>query len=190
MRISRPACLAAASLLATLATGTVASGQETAPRHRGFWFLLGAGYGSAVIDCDQCNADHDPGFSGLLAFGGTVSQQLLVGVESAWWTREDNDVWTSVGNVSAVGYLFPRRDMGLFLKAGFGAAGFHSTGFGADKDQIGFGLIGGVGYEIPVGAQLSIVPVVGYQWGTMGDVGAATGVRQDLWQLAVAVFSP
>jgi hypothetical protein len=177
-------------LFLCLAVPSTTIAQETVPRRQGVWFLIGAGYGSASIDCDQCDADHEPGFSGILAFGGTVSERLLVGIESDWWTREDQDVWTSVGNISAVGYLFPRRDLGLFLKAGVGAAGFHATGFGPDPDHVGFGVIGGVGYEIPINWQISIVPTAGYHWGTLGDAGASTGVTEDLWQFSISVYSP
>jgi hypothetical protein len=169
---------------------TTAAAQETSPRRQGFWFLIGAGYGSARIDCDQCGSDYDPGLAGTLALGTTLSEQFLVGVESDWWSRDDDGVWTSVGNISAVGYLFPRRDMGLFLKAGAGAAGFHSTGFGPDQDQIGFGVIAGVGYEIPVNAGLSIVPMASYQWGHMGDHGNFTGLSQDFFLVGVGVYMP
>jgi len=179
-----------AALCVCLAIPTEAIGQEAAPRRQGLWFLLGAGYGSALIDCDQCSSDYDPGLAGTLAAGGTLSEQVLVGVEIDWWSREDDGVWTSIGNVSAVGYFFPRRDMGLFLKAGAGAAGFHSTGFGPDQDHFGVGVIAGVGYEIPVNVGLSIVPTASYQWGHMGDEGNFTGTSQNFFQVGVAVYMP
>jgi hypothetical protein len=175
-----------------LAFGTVSStaAQESPPRRQGFWLLIGASYGSASIDCDQCNAGYDPGLAGTLALGTTLNQQLLVGVESDWWTRDDNDVWTSVGVVSAVAYVFPRRDMGLFFKGGAGVAGFHSTGFGPNKDQFGFGVIGGVGYEFPVNRSFSLAPTASYHWGTLGDEGAFTGLSQSLIQVGVGVYLP
>jgi hypothetical protein len=173
-----------------LGVATSAGAQEYAPRRHGFWFMIGAGYGSGRIDCDQCNADHDPGLAGTLALGATLSEQFLVGVESDWWSRDDDGVWTSIANVSAVGYFFPRRDMGLFLKAGAGAAGFHSTGFGPDQDHYGVGVIAGLGYELPVNAGLSIVPMASYHWGHIGDDANFTGISQDFFLLGVGVYLP
>ena len=178
-----------ALLLAFLAVSS-ASGQESAPRRQGFWFLLGAGYGSASINCDQCSGDYESGLAGTLALGGTLNQQLLVGVESDWWTKDVNGVWQSVGVVTGVGYLFPWRDRGLFIKAGVGVAGFHSTGFGPNQDQFGFGVIGGLGYEIPVNRSFSVAPLASYHWGTLSDEGQFTGLSQSLIQVGVGVYLP
>ena len=188
LRAPLRALLAIACLALILPDATLA--QKPVPRRQGFWFLIGAGYGSGRIDCDQCDAEYDPGLAGTLALGATLSENFLVGVESDWWSRDDNGVWTNVGNVSAVGYFFPRRDLGLFFKGGAGVAGFHSTGFGADKDKFGFGVIGGLGYELPVNWGLSVVPMASYHWGHIGDEGSFTGLSQDFFQLGIGVYLP
>jgi hypothetical protein len=189
MRRGLVGSICAALLLAAVVIPS-ASAQEPGPRRQGFWFLIGAGYGSASIDCDQCDSDYKSGLAGTLALGGTLSQQLLVGVESDWWTRDDNDVWISAGIVSAVAYIFPGREMGLYFKGGAGVAGFHSTGFGPNKDQFGFGLMGGVGYEIPLHRDFSLTPMASYHWGTLGDEGAFTGLSQSLIQVGVGMYLP
>lgn len=183
----RSVCLV---LLLAVVVSPSAAAQDSGPRRQGFWFLIGAGYGSASIDCDQCSGDYKSGLAGTLALGGTLNQQLLVGVESDWWTRDDDKVWTSAGVVSAVVYLFPRHDMGLYFKGGAGVAGFHSTGFGPNKDQFGFGVLGGVGYEIPVHSDFSLTPMASYHWGTLGDEGAFSGLTQSLIQVGVGVYLP
>jgi len=190
MSLRSPLTSLITALCFCLAGSTPATAQEYTPRRHGLWFLVGAGYGSARIDCDQCNANYDPGLAGTLALGTTLSEHLLVGVESDWWSRDDDGVWTGVGNVSAVGYFFPRRDLGLFLKAGAGVAGFHSTGFGPDQDQFGFGVIAGLGCEFPVRGGFSLVPMASYHWGHMGDEGNFTGLSQDLLQVGIGVYIP
>jgi len=187
LKPSRGAWLA---LLLAVVVISNALAQEPGPRRQGFWLLVGAGYGSASISCDQCSGDYESGLAGTLALGGTLNEQLLVGVESDWWTKDVNGVWRSVGVVTGVGYLFPWRERGLFIKAGVGVAGFHTTGFGPNKDQFGFGVVGGVGYDIPVHRDFSLTPVASYHWGTLGDEGAFTGLSQSLIQVGVGVYLP
>ena len=91
---TRVKLLASALALAALCTSaTTARAQDNeAPRvHQGFWIGGGLGYGSVSSSCDGCgSSDSEGGFSGLLRLGGTLSEQVLLGVESDGWYKDIN----------------------------------------------------------------------------------------------------
>jgi hypothetical protein len=157
-----------------------AAAQEEGPRRSGFWLNVGFGWGSADQNCDNCGStDRESGLSGQLALGATLSPQFLLGVESNGWYKEKNSVKSTLGSLVAVAYFYPSASGNLFLKGGVGLASYRFSN-GSSIDDTGLGLLGGVGYDIPLGKKFSLTPVATYQYGSMGDANGAKGLKQNI----------
>ena len=139
-----------------------ASAQQAQTR-QGFWIGGGLGYGS--LGCDGCDRVGAP--SGYLKLGGTLRQNILLGVETNGWTKSELGNRLTMGNVSGAVYWYPMTN-GMFVKAG---AGYSVLDSGIASTS-GFGLLGGVGYDVRVGRNLSITPVANWFRGSF-DGGSA-----------------
>lgn len=139
-----------------------ASAQQAQTR-QGFWIGGGLGYGS--LGCDGCDRVGAP--SGYLKLGGTLRQNILLGVETNGWTKSELGNRLTMGNVSGAIYWYPMTN-GMFVKAG---AGYSVLDSGIASTS-GFGLLGGVGYDVRVGRNLSITPVANWFRGSF-DGGSA-----------------
>jgi hypothetical protein len=51
---------------------------------------------------------------------------------------------------------------------------------GSSIDDTGLGLLGGIGYDIPLGRKFSITPVATYQYGIMGDANGLKNLKQNI----------
>jgi len=148
--------------LLTMALATSAFGQHAQAR-QGFWIGGGMGYGSLGLSCETCgDVDREGGLSGYAKLGGTLRENILLGVEMNGWTKAEGGTTVTMGNMSAAAYWYPMPTQGLFIKAG---AGYSILGveddLGSDNDT-GFGFLGGVGYDVRVGRNLSITPVANW----------------------------
>jgi Outer membrane protein beta-barrel domain len=165
-----------ALLTAVLATSAVAQHAQT---RDGFWVGGGMGYGSLGLSCDACTGDV-PREGGLALFanlGGTIRPNILLGVEMNAWTDSEGGARITMGNMSGAAYWYPMTTMGLFLKAGAGYSNLSvDDGFGGSASDGGFGLLGGVGYDIRVGRNMSITPVA--NWFRGGFEGGSGNVLQ------------
>jgi hypothetical protein len=163
---------------------TAATGQD-APRRSGFWLNIGAGYGSGDFNCDGCDTDREGGYAGQLALGGTLSETLLIGVESNGWAG--SDPWgfddAMMGTLAGVVYFYPSATGNLFVKGGAGLASWRLEASGQSEDDTGFGFLAGVGYDLPIARKFSITPVFTYQHGFMGDKAGLQGVTQNAYSI-------
>jgi hypothetical protein len=150
------------ALLAVLMAST-AFAQQTQTR-QGFWIGGGLGYGS--LGCDGCDRVGAP--SGYLKLGGTLRQNILLGVETNGWTKSEFGNRLTMGNVSGAVYWYPMTTNGMFVKAG---AGYSVLDSGIASTS-GFGLLGGVGYDVRVARNLSVTPVANWFRGSF-DGGSA-----------------
>src|SRR5262245_42636802 len=117
MRFRGALSLVASSLLLSAAS----AGAE--PYRSGFWFGLGAGYGSARVDCDGCgNPDREGSVSGYVRLGGTLNRHVLLGGRFNGWTKERNGTRVTLANASGTLTLYPGAYSGFFLELGFGVA--------------------------------------------------------------------
>jgi hypothetical protein len=134
-------------------------------RRKGFWIGFGLGYGSLGINVDGFgSSERDGDVSGYLRLGGTVNENLLIGMESNTWLDYSNGDFVSVGLASITMYGYPGGG-DFFLKAGPGIA---STGVyfdGEYDDEYGFGAIIGIGYDGHISEKTSITPAVSYYKG-------------------------
>lgn len=161
------------ALLAIL-FATTANAQQAQTR-QGFWIGGGLGYGS--LGCEGCDRVGAP--SGYLKLGGTLRQNILIGVETNGWTKSEFGSRLTMGNVSGAVYWYPMATNGLFVKGGAG----YSVLDNSFSSTSGFGMLAGLGYDVRVARNLSITPVANWFRGSF-DGGAA-----NVLQLGVGVTS-
>ena len=140
-----------ALLMVVLASTAFAQQAQT---RQGFWIGGGLGYGS--LGCDGCDRLGAP--SGYLKLGGTLSKNLLLGMETNGWSRSELGTRLSMGNISGAVYWYPMTTNGLFVKAGAGYSLINDN----LGNSLGFGMLGGVGYDVRVSPQLSVTPVANW----------------------------
>jgi hypothetical protein len=158
------------------------------PRRHGFWLSGGAGYGSARITCSQCEGgDREDGVSGFLALGGTLSPHWLLGFESSGWYKREGSVGVTIGTGTLSARYYPSETGGFFLKGGAGLAAWIGTDGSRKEEHDGFGLLAGMGFDVPVGRSVSLTPTVSYSGGWLGTVDGIEGVQQNVLQLALAI---
>jgi hypothetical protein len=132
-------------------------------RHQGFWIGLSpGGVGTA--------GDHGLAYPQYLRLGGTVSQQLLIGVET-FTAILDLDPPAVSGNLSLLAVAYPSPKGGLFAKAGAGLAlaKAECPGTEPDDSQLGLGATLGLGYDLRLARNTYLT--------ASGDVLLGTGER-------------
>ena len=160
-----------AALLTVLLAGT--SVAQQAQTRDGFWIGGGLGYGSMGMSCEACaDTDRVGAPSGYLKLGTTIRPNILLGVETNAWTKSELDVRVTVANISGAVYWYPMVTNGLFVKAGAGYSALDAGGGGTN----GFGILGGVGYDVRMNKNLSITPVA--NWFRGGFDGGSANVLQ------------
>jgi hypothetical protein len=153
-----------------------ASAQQAQTR-QGFWIGGGMGYGSLGLSCTGCaGVDRTGGLSGYAKLGGTLRPNILLGVEMNGWRKSEGTGTVTMGNFSGAAYWYPMVTQGLFIKGGAGYSVLRLDDGVTTSDDSGFGLLGGVGYDIRVGRNLSITPVA--NWFRGGFDGGSANVLQ------------
>lgn len=104
---------------------------------------------------------------------GALRQNILLGVETNAWTKSELGARLTMANISGAVYWHPRTTNGMFVKAGAGYSAL-DNGFGGGTS--GFGVLGGVGYDVRVGRNLSLTPVA--NWFRGGFNGGSANVLQ------------
>ena len=182
-----------AVLLAGLCAAASAARAQYPQRRDGFWIGFGLGYGSANITCDNCNAGpRTGGVTGFLKLGGSPSRNLLIGGAINAWGHSDGNATETMANVTGSVYLYPQRRSGFFVTGGLGFSTYH-VDTDPSWDGTGWGFTAGAGYDVRVGRDVSLTPVVNYFWGAVGDVHrpglgvVATGWRQNVVDFGLGV---
>jgi outer membrane protein with beta-barrel domain len=171
-------CALLAMLLATTATA-----QQAQTRH-GFWFGGGLGYGSMGLSCTGCSdVGREGSVSGFAALGGTLRQNILLGVEMNGWTKSQGAGTVTMGNLSGAAYWYPMPTQGLFVKAGAGYSNLRADDGVSSASDGGLGILAGVGYDIRAGRKLSITPVANWYRGSFN------GGSADVLQFGLGVFA-
>ncbi len=195
MRLIRGSVLITALVL----TAGMTTGE--AQERGGFFFGIGAGYGSNWISCSQgptpetCGSSTQAnGFAGFFKIGAHLSETFAVAFETNGWfgSVETNDLWQS--NWSGVANYYPGGG-NLMLRGGLGFAtaefSFPSGQARVISTETGFGATVGVGYDFPVGFVAVLNPVVNLNYGNYGTItttnGTVTGVSTLVLQLAVGL---
>src|SRR6267143_320150 len=181
------------ALLAAFSCAASAARAQYPQRRDGFWIGFGLGYGSANITCDNCGSGpRTDGITGFVKLGGTPSRNLLVGGAVNAWSHSDSSATEALTNLTASLYLYPAARRGLFLTGGLGFSNYHLNST-PSFDGTGWGFTAGAGYDLRVGRDVSLTPVVNYVYGTVGDVNQsgvgrfATGWKQNVIELGLGV---
>jgi len=131
-------------------------------------FFIGVGVGGGSFGCAECG-DRQSGLSGQLNLGTAVSQQLLLGITSGAWTKEEGGARLTHANVSAMAQFYPGAASGFFLKGGVGIStltvGASAGGMSLSATETGLGLMAGLGYDVRVGSNFSVSPFGTFGWG-------------------------
>src|SRR5437667_416865 len=165
------------ALLAAFSCVASAARAQYPQRRDGFWVGFGLGYGSANIKCDQCvDSSGVGGVTGFVKLGGTPSRNVLIGGAINVWAHSDGTGNTeTMSNVTASVYLYPQARSGFFLTGGLGFSNYYVNS-SPSFDGTGWGFTAGAGYDIRVGRDVSLTPVVHYVYGGVGDHGAQVGL--------------
>ena len=141
--------------VAVLAHTPAASAQHPQTRE-GFWLNVGLGVGS--LGCDNCGS-RESALSGQFSLGGTLSQNVYLGVGTNGWTKSEGAVTLSAGTLTALVRLYPSKTGGFFVTAGlgYGRVDLDVSGFGGDS-RSGSGAVLGLGYDVRIGRNVSLTP--------------------------------
>jgi len=150
----------AATLLAVAgsALGLASEDASAQGRRDGQWLAVGLGGGFDQVACSVCAGTPKPGPAGLVRFGGTLGDRVLLGGELDAWTRSDDGVRQLMGALMAIVLLYPDANARFHVKAGLGAVGFRASEDGDDLTALSFGVTGGLGYDLPINVTLSMTP--------------------------------
>ncbi|HKW39869.1 MAG TPA: outer membrane beta-barrel protein [Gemmatimonadales bacterium] len=178
----------AAMVIALACAASLAKAQYP-QRRDGFWIGFGLGYGSSNVTCDVCGSGPRlDGISGFLKLGGTPSRNLLIGAAVNAWSHSDGRATETMTNLTASLYLYPDARSGLFFTGGLGFSNYYVNS-DPSVDGTGWGFTGGVGYDIRVGRDVSLTPVVNYMYGGVGNVNeAGVGTVRSQWKQNVVDF--
>lgn len=139
-------------------------------------FYIGFGLGGGSFGCSDCTS-REGSVTGQLRLGGALNQQLLLGVESAAWTKEEGGARLTHGNVSAVAQFYPSATNGFYVSGGVGVSRLEaqasSGGVTATVTESGLGFTAGMGYDVRVGNNFSVSPYGLFGWGDFELFGSA-----------------
>jgi len=196
-------------LAALLVSAPASAGQyERPPGSISAAFNLGAGWGRARLDTQTITVAESKTQTGALwgfRIGRALSEVLVFGIDylgyhsitddPAVYDEIESEFWVIGPSLS----WYP-SSTGFFIK---GAAGWGGVKFrvvegdvAARAEDSGLGLVGSIGYEIPVNARLSLGAQLEYVWMSVDEVLVADGIggreeadlRFDTWGLSAFVM--
>jgi hypothetical protein len=172
----------------------LAASPAAAQTRDGFFVGLGAGYGWAKLDCDDCldlASERESALTGQVRLGTTLTDRVSVGVEMNGWFDSEGDDSVSLFNVTGAFYLYP-ADSGLFIKAGAGLSRADFDLGGEDLSGLGWGVMAGVGYDFPIGDSSAVTPTATFWYGKPGDlqfedIPVLSGFKHNVFEIGVGV---
>jgi hypothetical protein len=148
-------------------------------RHSGFHASFGLGAGSAALTCSGCDSDRETSSSMMLRFGGAVSPNVVLSGEISGWSKEKNGVSTTLSFLTLAAQIYPDQNQGFVWKFGAGFVGAQSSASGVKVEASGFGLTGGLGYDIALTPGFSLTPYGDIAWMSSAEAkvnGSNTGI--------------
>ena len=141
-------------------------------------FFIGLGLGAGSFGCEGCDG-RETGIAGHLKLGGTINSRVLLGAESAGWTKEEGGARLTHSTLVAFVQFYPSETGGFFLNGGVGIsrldASVSAAGVTVSDGDSGAGFQAGLGYDVRVGTNLSLTP---YGLWAFGDHGGSVNVGQ------------
>ena len=174
------------------------------PHRTGLWGEIAGGAGRMRMTCSECTDPiQAPGGAAQTRIGGTLSDQVMLGAESAIFTDEafgatlgdSNAVVAQLETVGVVVLWFPWR-AGFFLKGGVSLAqGRFTIDNGAlppdSIEHTGVGMSFGVGWDVPISRRFAITGNAGTYVTAIGDIVLPSRRVDDvigtMWQFTAGV---
>lgn len=147
---------------AALAAPVAAQRPQT---RQGFWIGFGFGGGSLAWACDGCADQKEDGPTGFVKLGGTPSEKVRLGAEINSWSLDVGAATITAGVVVFAVDWYPKADGGFFLTGGLGAATYLRQTASSDAESSSGALLLGTGYDIRVGRNISLTPMLTF-WGS------------------------
>lgn len=168
MRLASLGLVAAALICASRPLTAQAKNAPDAPgggsggggdERRGLWGGVGLGYGS--LECSGCSSVS--GLSGNLRVGGTVNQELSLGVGTFGFYHSESSYTLTQGAFVALVNVFPSPTSGFFVQGGvgYGDQSIDIPGYGSGSVS-GFADVIGAGIDIRSGRAFYVTPFLNY----------------------------
>lgn len=139
--------------------------QEFPQTREGFFIGFGLGWGS--YGCSECDS-RDGGLAAYLKLGGTLTRQLLVGIESGGMTTTEGSARLTTSNITAFTTYYPSAEGGVFVKGGIGISFIEaSVSFLGRSTDSGFGVVLGAGYDVRLKENFSVTPFGNWLYGSL-----------------------
>jgi hypothetical protein len=153
------------------------------PQREGLTVSVGAGAGSARIDCSLCAPDRQTAPSVYLRVGYAWRPDLILAWEINGWAKSEVvdgvDGTISIGTGTATVQWYPVSTAGFFLSTGAGVSGLEvllkqpeSTDIDAQSMTLGYHI--GGGYDIRLRRNFSLTPYATYFATTRGRLGGTS----------------
>ncbi len=136
---------------------------------RGFWIGAGLGNSRTDVECAVCVDDTKGELSGYLRGGFTLKPSLLLGLEATRTQNSEDEVSERYNGMAAILLFYPGRG-GLYFKGGVGILDYKASD---DSDEITARTVAvslGIGYEVRVAQQFSVVPFLNLTATSQGDL--------------------
>jgi hypothetical protein len=182
-----------AAILGSASPATAGHPQE----RRGFWIGFGVGYGSADATCDGCEGDggsnREGSVTGFVKLGGTLSQRVLLGVETNLWVKSEAGLTLTLSSFTGTVSFYPHASSGFFVKGGVGLSHvnteFNDASSTVSLGKTGWGVLAGLGYDLRVGRNVSLTPCFNYFYGRPGDLSWGGDTLAGRWRQNVIDFA-
>ena len=139
----------------------------------GFWGGIDAGAGLLNQSFDNRN-DNDIFF--FLGFKGgyTINPHFLIGLELSGWLLEVSDLndpnkGKGIMQAFLITHLYPKKESGLFVKAGGGYVNNWSNRSDEQSRKNGWGLTLGGGYDFLLSEGIALSPFATFSYGETGN---------------------
>ncbi len=134
--------------------------------HTGFYIGFGLGYGNLGLNFDNSNLSTDRQGSGAGVFfiGGALRRDLLLGLDANVWTKQQDNVTSSISTTVACLTYYPSPKFFIKGGIGFASADVEVGGFFYNQkySETGFGAMLGAGMEFRLMRKFALVPSA--QW--------------------------
>ena len=133
---------------------------------------FGFGGGGAHLGCSGCGNDRQGGTGFYLNVGGTISPRFTLGGELNGFGFASNNRDLTISSLLAVAHVYPEPASGFFFTLGAGVTGASVSDRlqSVEVYSTGFGIEGGLGYDVRLGRNFSLTPYAQFVKAFSGQV--------------------
>lgn len=177
-----PLALLVLSLLASAASA------QTRISRDGLWGSFAFGAGSAGVSCGFCTDEREWAPAGSVAFGGTLSNQVLIGGGASGYGRLSETSDTYLGWVYGLVRAYPSRGLGGFVNGGIGVNYGRGTTSTDDYSALGLGFVAGVGWDFALSQAMAVTAAANAHF-SVGGYLEQNGVQASSSSFSPSMFS-